>query len=176
MAVVGRLKQGLKALFAFAQPVQDDTARQILSSELYALFCTMRRAERQHSLSVLRTIQWMGETNLSLWQAALLHDVGKTRVPFSVFARAAVVLVRKIAPKLAYRWGSLPLERARFYQRPFVMGYQHPDWSAEMAAAAGADDLTVQLVRAHADRLPDAAPRNEYERLLSVLQAADNTN
>ncbi|GAB4549381.1 MAG: hypothetical protein OHK0023_13790 [Anaerolineae bacterium] len=176
MAVVGRLKQGLKALFAFTQPVQDDTARQILSPELYALFCTMRRAERQHSLSVLRTIQRMGETNLSLWQAALLHDVGKTRVPFSVLARTMVVLMRKIAPKLAYRWGSVPLEQARFYQRPFVMGYQHPGWSAEMIAAAGADDLTVQLVRAHAERLPNGAPHSEYERLLLALQAADNIN
>jgi predicted HD phosphohydrolase len=40
--------------------------------------------------------------------AALLHDVGKLRYKLNPLERAMVVLVRRLSPETARRWGSLP--------------------------------------------------------------------
>ena len=170
--MVGRLRQGLRALFAWAQPVDFDLAASLLAPPLLALFRQMRRSEQLHSLNVLRTLQGWGYADPPLLVAALLHDVGKSRTPFHLWDRVLVVLVRAAAPRFAYRLGQ---GRLSGLARPFVISYRHPAWSADMVAAAGADSVTVALIREHA-RYLDSEPRNDHERLLTALQDADNAN
>jgi hypothetical protein len=55
-----------------------------------------------------------------------------------------------------------------------VTARQHPDWGADLCAAAGAPPLTVDLIRRHQTPLPNpAAPEDD---LLATLQAADDDN
>ena len=167
-----RFRQGIYALFAWARPVDDAPAVAVLPPSLLVLFRQMSRREQQHALEVLVTLRAHGVTHPALLQAGLLHDLGKLRAPFYVWERVLVVLVEAAAPERAYAWGA---GDPRGWRRPFVIRRQHAAWSAEMVAAAGADPLTVELIRRHQDKLT-AEPRTEADRLLRDLQAADDAN
>lgn len=172
MAVAQRLRQGVRALFAFSQPVDLDLASQYLTPELLDLFRQMQHSEQLHSLNVQRSVLEQGSVSHDLAVAALLHDVGKVRSPLMVWQKTLSVLVRAALPALFQRWsrGSLtnPL------QQPFVVYVRHPEWSAEMLAQAGASETAVWLVRHHAD---DAqALQHPAVQLLKRLQAADDLN
>ncbi len=166
-----RIKQGLRALVAFARPVDMETARCHLAPPLMSLFLQMRRSEQQHSLAVLRTLHAAGHVEPDLMAAALLHDVGKSRAPFHLWDRVLVVLVKAACPRCAARWGKGPPVG---WRRPFAVAVQHAEWGAEMLRAAGAPARVVQLVARH-DRFR-GAPTNETERLVAALRAADEAN
>jgi hypothetical protein len=172
MAVM-RVRQGLRALSAWARPVEDDLAAAVLSPPLLALFHRMRRSEQQHSLNVLRTLRGWGYGEAPLLVAALLHDVGKSRASYHLWDRVLVVLAKVAAPGWVRRWGEQgePIG----WRRPFAISLQHPQWGAELARAAGAEPLAVELIARHQERL-DHEPRTTVERLLAALQAADNAN
>lgn len=168
-----RIRQGMRALFAWARPVDEGLAAQVLTPALMALFKKMRRSERQHSLNVLRMVRLCGYDHPALLMAALLHDVGKVRAPFHLWERVLVVLVKAAAPALAKRWGES--DNLKSWKRPFMISVQHPQWGADMVAAAGGDALTVAIIAAHQMRL-DHAPNTPMEQLLAALQAADDAN
>ncbi len=170
--MIGRLRQGIRALLAWVRPVDDQLAADTLSPPLFALFRTMRAGERQHSLNVLQTLRARGESDPSLLRAALLHDVGKTRASFWLWERAFVVIARNLMPRRAQQWGAA---EPSGWRRPFVISQQHPAWGAEMAAEAGADPLCVDLIGRHQHKLI-LPPMTESDRLLAALQAADEAN
>ena len=82
MSTSSRLNQGLRALGAWARPVEDARAARYLTPDLFALYRRMRRAERQHSLRVMDALIEGGHSDPDLLAAALLHDVGKIRTAF----------------------------------------------------------------------------------------------
>jgi len=172
MGALHRLDQGLRALAAWTRPVDDALAERHLAPELAALYRRMRRSERQHSVRVLRRLMDAGQTHPDLLAAALLHDVGKSGVRFSLPEKVLVVLVKAFAPGRYRAWSSSP---ATGWRLPFAVSAQHPDWGAEMAERACASPLTVALIRRHAGPPPDP-PRDETERLLLALQAFDDRN
>lgn len=170
-----RTRQGVRALLAWVRPVADAEAQAVLSPPLYALFLRMRRSERQHSLRVYQALRRAGHTQPDLLVAALLHDVGKIRADFWLPEKVFVVLVKAASARRYHAWGQ---GEPRGWRRPFVVSVQHPAWGGQMAAAAGASALAVELIRRHADALPpdNSAPPTEIERLLAVLQHADDHN
>lgn len=154
------------------RPVNDQAAVMYLSPGLFVLFRQMRPGERQHSLNVFHTLQMRGETHPALLTAALLHDCGKARASYWLWERAIVVIVKRLAPERALKWGD---GDPMGWRRPFVVNRQHPAWGAAMANAAGADPLTVELIAGHQCKI-DHMPSNGYERLLTALQSADDLN
>lgn len=138
-----------------------------------ALFECLSTSDQWHSWRVMQTLRAAGHDQPDLLAAALLHDVGKTRWPLTVWDRTLIVLAQAIWPKRAATWGQR--REARGWRRPFVVKTQHPIWGAEMAAAAGCRPLTIALIRRHQDPLPDEA-YSEEERLLGYLQWADDKN
>ncbi len=167
-----RIRQGLSALFAFAQPVDIALAASVLSPALLACFQQMRRSEQLHSLKVLRTIQAQGSTPDDLAVAALLHDAGKSRYAFPTWQKTLVVLVRAFTPGLFARLSAG--DEANLLHRPFVLSVRHPAWSADLVAAAGGSPRAVWLIAHHADP-PDQWAEHPDLHLLKRLQAADDT-
>jgi hypothetical protein len=170
---VYRIKQGLRALFAFSRPVDDDLAAQTLTPELLKVFQTMRRSEQLHSLHVLRTLMAQGSVPDDLAVAALLHDAGKSRYPFPVWQKTLVVLVRAFISGLFKRLSSG--SETNWFQRPFVLSVHHPAWSAEMVSAAGGSERAVWLIAHHADS-PEQWEGHPHADLLKRLRAADDAN
>ncbi len=164
MGALRRLRQGLNALLAFAQPVDHVLVAQTLSPELQACFVRLRRSEQLHSLRVLRALQADGDVTPELAVAALLHDVGKTRWPFPLWQRVLVVLLPRLAPGLARRLARAGVSNA--LARPFILCERHPAWGAQLARAAGASERSVWLIAQHAQ-----APGDDDD--LARLRAAD---
>lgn len=173
MMVGMRLRQGLRALSAWANPVDWDTASAVLSPAQLALFRRMRRSEQLHSLNVLRSLRANGYDEPALMLAALLHDVGKTRAAYHLWDRVLVVLAKAAVPGLVQNWGGTGEPVG--WRRPFAISLQHPRWSADMVQAAGADPLAIALIERHQEHL-EHPPQSKFERLLAALQSADDAN
>lgn len=167
-----RSGQAVRALGASVGPLDDTPAVETLSPELLVLFKRMRRSEQAHSLRVLQTLKAHGHNDPDLLTAALLHDCGKSRYWFGFVSRVLVVLVKKTLPGAYARWAT---GQPRGWRRAFVIAEQHPGWSAEDMAAAGASEMAVTLARRHQELL-SGEPQTEEERLLTLLQQADDAN
>jgi hypothetical protein len=166
-----RTRQFWQAVSAAPSPTDLDLAHQILSPTLFNLFLEMNRGEQAHSMNILHQLLLMEETQPDLLAAALLHDVGKSRYPLRLWERVEIVLGRAIFPVKSRIWGQgAPLG----WRKPFVVAARHPDWGADMAAAAGASPLTVALIRRHQNR--DTACSGFEDRLLACLQEVDDRN
>ena len=169
-----RVKQVLWAWTA--RPLSDDDLAllgSILSRAERELFQTYTLNDQNHGIRVVKLIDKTNEANMSLQKAALLHDVGKTKVGrLSVIDRSIAVAVKKLFPAVSRGWGDGELALAKRYQIPSIVRAQHAAWGAEMVQAAGGDPLTVALIRRHQDKL--GAIDSEEDRLLQILQTADD--
>jgi len=110
---LGQVRQQL----GFVAPLSASEYKEVaqwLPPSAFALFQTMSAADQRHSLRVCRGLQARGCTDADMLAAALLHDVGKAlgRVPF--WTRPAIVLGKKLAPRLL----------ARLVPTPPIMGGQ----------------------------------------------------
>lgn len=166
-----RLRQGTRALAAFARPVDLTRAAAHLSPAELALFQRMRRSEQLHSLNVLAATGADGEPALAA--AALLHDAGKCRFPLHLWQRTIVVLVGAISRDWVKRLSARDPRRA--WWRPFAVYVHHPAWGAELAAEVGSAAEVVWLVRHHGDDPAQWAGHPLYP-LLVRLKAADDAN
>ena len=153
---------------ALPLPARQEIAS-VLSPAERRLFDRFSPRDQQHSYLVYQTLLAAGRAARPLLAAALLHDVGKTRTPLTPWDRMLPVVVEKVAPRLAHRWGA---GVARGWRRPFVVRRQHAAWGAEMAQAAGSDALTVALICRHQDKLLPHQ-NTPQDQLLRVLQWAD---
>jgi putative nucleotidyltransferase with HDIG domain len=172
--VTYRARQFWSALAA--RPAADDLkmAGAILSPGEMRLFNWMKPAEQAHSLVVMKKLQAEAERAFGpaanqLLAAALLHDVGKTRYPLSIWERVEIVLVNKFFPQKVEIWGQSNPEG---WMRPFVIAMQHPEWGAEMAAATGSSTGVVELIRRHQNLSSQSAVTIE-DQMLQLLQQAD---
>lgn len=171
-----RLRQGVRALFAFARPVDFVYADARLSPDERALFRRMKRGEQLHSLNVLRAVESASSdrhTPPALAVAALLHDVGKSRYPLALWQKTAAVLVRAFFPALSVRLSSG--DPRRIWARPFAVYALHPAWSADLLTAAGSHPDAVWLV-AHHQESADQWRDHPLYLLLKRLQRADDAN
>ena len=143
----------------------------VLNEPEQDLFRRYSYADQGHGLRVFHMLRDAGYNHPDLLAAALLHDVGKTRYPLSVWDRILIVVGQALLGRRSERWGrGLP----QGWRRPFVVRAQHPAWGADMAAAAGSRPEVVALIRRHQEKLTDAV--GEEEGLLRLLQWADDQN
>jgi hypothetical protein len=173
MTALYRLSQGLRALFSFAQPVDYALVAAYLSPPLLARFRELRRSEQLHSLRVLRALLDEGDTPHDLAVVGLLHDVGKSRYPLSLWQRSLPVLLKALSPRwLQHLSDGDPRNR---WLRGFVVYVHHPAWSGDIIAQGGGSADSVWLAAHHAD---DAAGWREHRLYtwLVRLQRADDMN
>ncbi len=152
----------------------DDSAQQSVTAVLtpaeMALFDQLSANDQWHSFHVMHMLQSAGRSDPDLIKAALLHDVGKAGVRFTLWQRSLVVLASVLLPRRTAVWGQ---GEAGGWRRPFVVKSQHPAWGAELAAKAGCSPRTVSLISRHQEPLPETAVTAEDE-LLGQLQWADD--
>ena len=145
-------------------------ARKVLTPAQMNLFLQMSSGEQSHSLAVLRRLEEQGERHPDLQAAALLHDVGKTRLPLRLWERAWIVLAGRFFHGEAV---SQALEKLPWWQKPLALAEQHPAWGAELAQAAGCSPRAVSLIRRHQEK-KTLNLQAEEDALLAKLQAVDD--
>jgi hypothetical protein len=133
----------------------------------------MSDSEQRHAFDVWRTLQDAGHAEAALAQAALLHDVGKTKAHVGLVPRIVKVLLQAVHPALLPR---LALEKPGHWRYPFFVLLHHAVYSSEMAAEAGTETLALQLIRWHQTVPGKSGLDSAGQALLSALQAADNEN
>jgi putative nucleotidyltransferase with HDIG domain len=161
----------------WARPISEEAWQEItelLTEAEQRLFLRLPVSARQHSYRVMKTLQAAGHERPELLAAALLHDVGKARYPVAFWDRPLVVLGPRLLPRQTVRWAA---GQPKGWSRPFVVKAHHSEWGAVMAAAAGSNDMTVQLIRRHHETLDsNLLEKSEESRLVSLLQWADDQN
>ena len=167
-AVRYRLGQFVRACGGSVAQSELKRASSVLPPQARALFLRQARHDQRHEIAVHDALISAGHTAPGLLQAALLHDVGKAAGGVPLLARGFIVVLRRLAPRLADRLGRGP---ARGWRRAFVVLAAHPQAGARMAEQAGCAPLTVSLIRRHEE--PVAEVGTEEDRLLAALQAAD---
>jgi hypothetical protein len=101
-------------------------ASQLLGGEL-ELWRQMSAPDRRHSIVVARRFESQGPWSRDEIAGALLHDVGKLESGLGTFGRVAATIV---GPRTA---------RFRRYQ-------DHEGVGADLLAAAGSSEITIELV------------------------------
>ena len=144
--------------------------KDVLTPAQQVLFARMQLSEQHHGLRVLKMLQEQDETDHELMAAALLHDVGKSRYRLRLWERVLIVLGKAFFLGQVRRWGRAPLS---WWNRPFVVAEQHPDWGASLALEAGCSPLAVDLIRYHQAESPPQSASPRERRLLHLLQQAD---
>lgn len=173
MAVLTRIRQTFQALTAPLRPVEDDLAAEYLTPALFSLFMTMRRSDRQHHVRVLKYILAQNIDNTALYNAALLHDVGKTCVSISIFHRILAVLGKRFFPNRFMAWGAGdPVG----WRKAFVVSIQHPAWGAELFDAQSDNKQASDLIRYHQDIVAETPLNDDQKILLHQLQIADDAS
>ncbi|HEV2006568.1 MAG TPA: hypothetical protein VGQ85_08145 [Candidatus Limnocylindrales bacterium] len=157
----GKVRQTRRHLTARVSPRErQDLAAWLRPAEL-AIFDGMHIADRRHGLDVVATLRVDGVTDPEVLVAGLLHDAGKgdtsinPRVIYSLSAAYGDWISRAVS-WLPGMTASLARLRA------------HAETSAQMAAAAGCSERTVELIRwQDAPRDPEVGER---------LRLADEAN
>ena len=172
-----RTQQFWNALSAKPGPEDLELVRNLLTPAQMGLFSRMQTSEQVHSIAVMKRLSLEKDVNSSqhvrsLLEAALLHDVGKSRYPLRLWERVMIVLAIALFPRKVTEWGSGEISG---WQRVFVISEQHPEWSAQMAEGVGTMPLAVELIRQHQNHYPANTVSIEG-RLLERLQIADQNN
>ncbi|WP_420641929.1 HD domain-containing protein [Candidatus Leptofilum sp.] len=154
------------------EPAAREEIATILSAVEMSLFDQFSLNDQWHSYRVMKMLQEAGHNQPPLLVAALLHDVGKTKLSLSIWERSLIVLASILLPRQTAVWGQ---GEAVGWKRPFVVKAQHPVWSADMASEAGSLPQAIALMRRHQETI---APGDDSEeaKLLRLLQWADDQN
>ncbi|MEK9161665.1 MAG: HD domain-containing protein [Chloroflexota bacterium] len=144
--------------------------KQVLPPPLFELFIQMRPSDQFHSYCVRQMLIERGQTNPDLLLAALLHDVGKAKMPLMIWERVLIVLGFKFFRDRAIQLGRRQLTPLA---RSFVVAVQHPAWGADMVNVAGGSPVLIELIRRHQDKIES---QDELSEMLKALQAVDNLN
>ncbi len=155
-----KVRQFAVHLFGRVRPAEREALAGWLTHDQLTLFDRMHRADRRHGLDVVRALRSAGVTDRDVLVAGLLHDCGKGDV--GVVPRVVHALAGAYGERVRGVVAALPGMRA-----PLERLARHAALSAELAAAAGCSERTVELIRWQ------EAPRDpEFGRLLALADEA----
>ena len=159
-AAAYRVRQFFAALRPRVDGAERKEAAAVLGEGLLPLFDSMALRDQRHCLDVYLTLRSRDCGDRDVLTAALLHDVGKGHLAgrqVRLWHRVAYVVLTAAAPRLLARLAGGGLGTL----------HHHPERGAELAAAAGASQAVVELIRCH-------EARDAPDQRLRWLQAADD--
>lgn len=170
-----RVRQFVASLWPRISAEEEAELRRWLPRPAVELFQQMARRDQRHSLNVLHRLQAAAPDQPDLLAAALLHDAAKTAQPgrpMRLYHRVLVVLLNAVRPGALQQ---IARDDPASWRYPFYVHLHHPELGARLAEQAGCSALTVELIRRHQYKFRQT-PRDETERLLVLLQTADDAS
>lgn len=172
-SIAYRLGQ-VREQLGFVAPLTERDYKEVVAllptAAALSLFRTMSPADQQHSLRVCRRLIARGCKDKDMLAAALLHDVGKAqgRVPF--WTRPAIVLGKKLAPRLLTRLVIYPEKCTSHPTIPnwrlsLSYAWYHADVGADLAHAAGLSARAALYIRTHHQPAGPAAELHEVDEV-----------
>jgi hypothetical protein len=135
-----KVRQFREHLSARVGPAERARLRTWLSPEQLAVFDAMTVADRRHGLDVVAELRRRGVDDLDVLRAGLLHDAGKGDT--GLWPRVAYSLGQAYGP-----WVWRVASVAPGFGPALEVLREHPERSARLAAEAGCDPRTVELIR-----------------------------
>lgn len=169
--VAYRVGQFLRALRAHPSPGSSQHASEFLPPRLLHLFDKMPLIDQSHGLRVLGQLQRQGVDDPDLLAAALLHDVGKSRLPIAPWERVWGWFIRKLLPHRSALWAE---GEAKGLRKAVVVAENHPRWGAQMVREERGSPRLVEFIRYHHE--PEGAPMSDIREGLLILRVADDWN
>ncbi len=160
MPKVQRVRQLFGAVTARISPGEEAIPDNYLTAALRKLFFAMPVNDQRHALNVFYQLRAAGHENTDLLQAALLHDVGKSRAKAGLFTRVAMVLLPRIDRRLIDRLGK---EHSEGWRGTFFVYPRHAQIGAELVHRTGASSELVRLIREHGSPPADSLARALHE-------------
>ena len=160
-----RVGEFFRAVTARPNPELAEFASNHLPPSLLELFKGMSPYDQAHCVAVAQKVLEMGERDPDLIAAALLHDVGKSKIKLAVWYRVAAVLLKDKLRFFACRTQGKPICYSVYVQ------VEHPRIGSEMAREAGCSERCARLILYHQEKDPPLEP--EERRMVAVLQSAD---
>lgn len=174
MSVEMRVKQGVRAIFAFRHTIEDQQLGEILTPEQIEIFRLLPHVEQVHSLNVLNTVrQQSADVPHDLAVACLLHDVGKSRFPLALWQKSLAVILKALMPKRFERWSKG--EHGDNWRQMFTVRENHPRWSVELVQHTDITERALWLILHHGHDL-EQFTTHPYHELLRRLKQADDAN
>lgn len=164
-----RVQQLLDARAARRDPPDDGPARDLLPPPLLEAYVQMPAEDRRHVQTVLADLRERGESDTTLLQAALLHDVGKAGAGVGLIHRVARVLLWRAWPR-TWAWLS---GQPTGWRRPFWAVAQHPERGALWVETLGGSPELVALIRYHETAAPADWRGQDLARWHAALAWAD---
>lgn len=127
-----------------------DAVRTQLSDELFDLFIMMNPQDQRHAVDVAHRVE-----DVSLVEAALLHDVGKSASHVGALGRSFATMADAISIPVSGSWD---------------LYLDHGEIGASMLETAGADTITIAFARFH----PGPPPPGISPAQWHALEEADN--
>ena len=166
--LVNRSRQFWIAVFGPHSEVPSNALLTCLKPAQLILFRKLQPSEQVHAYKVFKSLEAAGQTDQDLLVAALLHDVGKTLYPLSIFDQVIFILGNQLFQGKVQRWSEGP---AYGLHLPFVVAVHHPEWGADLASQAGSTPRSVELIRFHHEKAL-ASLRSPFGIQLAALQTA----
>lgn len=174
MSVEMRVKQGVRAIFAFRHTIPDEHLTDILTPEQIEIFRLLPHVEQLHSVNVLHTArQQAPELPHDLAMACLLHDVGKSKFPLALWQKSLAVILKALIPKRFEAWSKGDHEDS--WKKMFTVKENHPRWSVELLQHTDISERTLWLILHHGHDL-EQFTTHPYHDLLRRLKKADDAN
>lgn len=150
---LAKIRQTKRHLLARVSERERHAVAAWLTPAQLAVFAEMHVADQRHGLDVVEALRLGGTRDLEVLLAGLLHDAGKGKTG----------LVPRIIHSLGQArmtWVATSVTWLPPMRRSLDRLRDHAQTSAQMAAAAGCSDRTVELIRWQDDpRDPEAGER-----------------
>lgn len=166
--VVYRVKQFIWGFTSFLKNIDYEYVNEFLNEDEIKIFNKLKHNDRHHCIRVCKdSIKMKEDFNIDvdkykLGKAALLHDVGKSKTPLSLFEKSVVVLLDKATSGKIKKYDKI---------KQIDIYYNHPKIGLEVLKNFEYDKELLQVVRYHHNK-----SKISDNQILNIISSCDDKN
>lgn len=163
-----RVKQFLWGIKSLYKEIDEDLIKRFLSEDEIVMFKSLKINDQHHCIRVCKDSLEVNrdfELNIEeykLGKAALLHDIGKTKLYLSLIEKSIIVILDKITSGFIRRFDNI---------KQIDIYYNHPKIGYDLLKDKGYPIYLLEVVRDHHNKLK--VRDNDY---LTIIAFCDDRN